>query len=313
MTKKINPQSFINNKIKVIKKKVKNKKALVATSGGVDSFTCMILAHKALGKNLKAVFLDDGLMRQNEPEAVKKTAKKAGIDLKIKPAAKEFFKSLKGITDPEKKRKAFRETFYQTLGEIIKQENCQFLIQGTIAADVVETKKGIKTQHNVLEQIGINPEKYGFQVLEPVKNLYKPQVRLIAKALKLPKKVYQRMPFPGPGLALRVIGKITPQRVEIVRQATVIIEKKLKKLSPFQCFAVLLADRATGIKKGKRVFGNIIVIRSVDSKNAMTAGVTKIPLNMLFQVQKEICKKIPSVIKVLYDLTPKPPSTIEYI
>lgn len=313
MTKKINPRTFIKKKIREIKIEVGDKKALVATSGGVDSFTCMVLAYQALGRNLKAVFLDDGLMRVKESEKVKLMARKAGINIEIKRASRVFFKNLKGITDPEKKRKAFRKTFYQTLGKVVKQEKCQFLIQGTIAADIIETKKGIKTQHNVLEQIGIDPKRYGFKIIEPVKELYKPKVRLIAKALGLPKEAWQRMPFPGPGLALRVIGEVTPRKVRIVRKATEIIEKRLEKFSAFQFFAVLLEDKATGMRKGKRVFGNMIVIRSVDSKDAMTAQVSKVPLKTLFSIQKEICQKIPLVIKVLYDLTPKPPSTIEYI
>jgi GMP synthase (glutamine-hydrolysing) len=192
-------------------------------------------------------------------------------------------------------------------------KKANFLIQGTIAADIKETKEGIKTQHNVLSQVGINPKKYGFEVIEPLRNLYKPEVRMIAKRLGLPKKIFGRMPFPGPGLALRVIGKVTPERIKIVREATAIVEKKLERFLPFQCFAVLLSDKATGIRDKKRAFGNIIVIRSVDSEDAMTACPTKIPLEILFDLQKKICQKIPSVTKVLYDLTPKPPSTIEYI
>ena len=313
MSKKINPKTFIKKKIREIKIEVGNKKALVAISGGVDSFGCMVLANNALGKSLKAVFLDDGLMRQGEPEKVKKTAKQTGINLEIKRVSKYFFKSLKGITDPEKKRKAFRKTFYQTLGKIIRQEKCKFLIQGTIAADIIGTKKGIKTQHNVLGQIGIDSKKYGFKVIEPIKELYKPQVRLVARTLGLPREVWQRMPFPGPGLSLRVIGEATPRKVGMVRKATEIVEKRLEKFSAFQYFAVLLNDKATGMRKGKRAFGNIIVVRSVDSQDAMTAEATKIPLKILFAIQKEICQKIPLVIKVLYDLTPKPPSTIEYI
>lgn len=304
---------FIEKATLKIKKEVGKKKALVAVSGGVDSFTCMVLGKLALGKNLKAVFLDDGLMREGEPEKVKSLAAKEEIKIEVKRVAKEFFKNLKGIVDPEAKRKAFRKTFYQTLGEIVKKEDCRFLIQGTIKADILETKKGIKTQHNVLEQIGIDPKKYGFQVVEPLKDLYKNEVRQIARYLQLPKEIWLRMPFPGPGLALRVIGEVTPKKVKMVRTATSIIEKKLAKFNPFQSFAVLLNDQATGIKKGKRVFGQIIVIRSIDSLNALTAQPTNIPLKTLFNLQREICQKVPHVIKVLYDLSPKPPSTIEYI
>lgn len=308
-----NPKNFIREKIKEIKETVGKEKALVATSGGVDSSACAILAHMALRGNLQTVFLDDGLMREGEGEATKRIFQKIGLNLKIKKGADRFFQALKGIEDPEEKRKAFREIFYRTLGEIVKKEKARFLIQGTIKADIVETKGKIKTQHNVLEQIGIDPRRYGFSVIEPLRDLYKPDVRKVAKALGLPKEIWDRMPFPGPGLALRVIGEVTPKRVEIVRKAHVIVEKELASSKPFQCFAVLLKDRATGLKKGKRAFGEIIVLRSVESEDAMTATVTKIPWEILMRIQKRITIEIPSVVKAVFDITPKPPSTIEYI
>lgn len=309
----MNSKQFIKKQIMEIKKLVGNQKAIVACSGGVDSTICAVFAYKALGKQLLAVFIDDGLMREDEPEQVVDLLKKLGVKAKLLRVQNRFFRVLKGIVDPEKKRKVFRETFYGALGEVVKKEKARFLIQGTIKADIVETAGGIKTQHNVLEQIGINPKKYGFRVFEPLKTLYKPEVRQVAKALGLPKEVYQRMPFPGPGLATRIVGEVTPARVEVVRRATTIIEEELKKFSPFQAFAVLLSDRATGIKEGNRTFGNIIVIRVVDSRDALTAQVSKIPLNKLNQLQKRITREISEVNRVLFDLTPKPPATIEYI
>lgn len=306
-------KKFIDEKTREIKDEVGDGKAVVACSGGVDSTTCTILAHKALGKNLLAVFIDDGLMRESEPEQVVKLLKKLRVKTKLIRARGRFFQALKGKIDPEEKRKAFRETFYRALGELLKKEKAKFLIQGTIKADIIETKGKIKTQHNVLEQIGINPQKYGFKVIEPLKGLYKPEVRQVAKALGLSKRVYNRMPFPGPGLATRILGKVTPKKVEIIRRATKIVEKELEEFSPFQAFAVLLSDNATGIKEGKRIFGNIIVIRSVDSRDAMTALVTKIPWKVLQKIQKKITTEITSVIRVLYEFTPKPPATIEYI
>lgn len=310
------PKDFIQEKIEEIKRFVGQERALVATSGGVDSSTCAFLAAKALGKNLEIVFLDDGLMREGEGEKIKRVFQKIGLDLKIKRVAGRFFQALKGIEDPEKKRKVFREVFYRTLGEIVKKEKIRFLIQGTIKADIVETKGGIKTQHNVLEQIGIDPKKYGFSVIEPLRELYKPEVRKVAKALGLPKKIWNRMAFPGPGLALRIIGEVTPERVGIVRKATAIVNKEItrgKYKGMYQAFAVLLKDKATGVVKGKRRFGHIISIRSVDSEDAMTTSVTKIPFKVLQKIQKKITQKIPSVVKVVFDITPKPPSTIEYI
>lgn len=306
-------KQFIKQQIKKIKEEVKDEKAVTACSGGVDSVVCTILAHQALDKNHLAVFIDDGLMREGEPEQVTKLLEKFGVKTKLLKTQKRFFETLKGKTDPEEKRKAFRETFYQVLGETVKKEKARYLIQGTIKADVDETKGGVKTQHNVLEQIGINPQKYGLKIIEPLKILYKPGVRLVAKSLGLPKSVYQRMPFPGPALALRVIGEVTPERVKIVRQATKIVERELKNFSAFQTMAVLLADKSTGVIKGKRSFGHIIVIRSVDSKDALTASVTKIPFKKLIKIQERIIKALPEVNRVLFDLTPKPPATIEYI
>ena len=305
-------RKFITKKINQITKTVGKQKALVACSGGVDSFTCAILAHQALDKKLQAIFIDDGLMREGEPVIVTQMLRKFGVKTKLIRAQGRFFKALRGKIDPEEKRKAFRETFYRLLGEVIKTKKAKFLIQGTIKADIMETKGKIKTQHNVLEQIGIDPQKYGFDLIEPLKDLFKPEVRQLAKALGLPKEIYQRMPFPGPGLATRIVGEVTLPRVKIIRKATKIVEKELEKFKPFQAFAVLLADKATGIRDGKRDLGNIVIIRCVDSSNAMTAKVSEIPLKVLQKIQEKITK-IPSVVRVCYDLTPKPPATIEYI
>ncbi len=309
----LDTRKFINQQIDEIRKKVGSGTALCATSGGVDSMVCTFLAHQALGKNLIALFIDDGLMRENEAQTVARTLRKRGIRTIVVKAANDFFRALKGKKDPEDMRKAFRNQFYKTLGKAVKKYKADYLIQGTIAADIKETKGKIKTQHNVLTQIGVSPKKYGLSILEPLVMLYKPEVRKVGKALGLPKTIYQRMPFPGPGLATRIIGEVTPHRVRIVRTATTIVEKELRKLRPFQAFSVLMNDRATGIKKGKRAFGNIIVIRSVESKDALTAKPTRVPFEILQKTQKQILRKIPEVTKVLYDLTPKPPSTIEYI
>ncbi len=305
--------AFIDKQIAMIRGKVGKGTALCATSGGVDSMVCAFLGYKALGRKLIALFIDDGLMREKEARTVSKILRKHGIRTVVLYAAKDFFKALKGKEDPEDMRKAFRDTFYKTLGKAVKKYKADFLIQGTIAADIKETKGKIKSQHNVLSQIGISPKKYGLVIIEPLVNLYKPGVRTVGKKLGLSKDIYQRMPFPGPGLATRIVGEVTPPRVSIVRKATTIVEKELKRFKPFQAFAVLLNDRATGVKKGKRAFGNIIVIRSVESKDALTATPTKIPYEVLEKIQKRIVREIPQVTKVLYDMSPKPPSTIEYI
>ncbi len=311
---KFDAKKFIEEKSKELKDTINDKKAICATSGGVDSMTCALLAHKVIGDQLTTLFIDDGLMRENEPETVTEWLRDNKINVKLINAGDDFFAALKGIEDPEEKRKAFRDTFYKTLGRAVKESEASFMIQGTIAADIVETKGGIKTQHNVLEQIGISPEKYGLRILEPLREIYKPQVREVAKELGLPEEYHQRMPFPGPGLATRIIGEVTPEKVTILRKATEIVEEEiLKELKPFQAFAVLLNDRATGVVGGKRAFGNIIVVRSVESKDAMTASVTEIPWKTLQRIQERICEEIPEVTRVLYDITPKPPGTIEYI
>jgi len=309
----LNPDLFIEAKINEIQEIIKHKKALVALSGGVDSSTCAVLAHQAIGDQLSMVFIDDGLMREGEAEKVQKTFTNLGMNVEVAEAEEIFFSALARKIDPEEKRKAFRDVFYQTLAQIIKKREINFLIQGTIKADINETKRGIKTQHNVLEQIGIEPQEYGFRLIEPLKDIYKDEVREVAKSLGLPKEISERMPFPGPGLAIRVLGEVTPERVAMVRKATSLVENELAVLKPFQTFAVLLLDRSTGIKQGERTFGNIIVIRSVESKDALTASATEIPWNYLNHLQRKIIEEIPEVNRVLFDLTPKPPATIEYI
>jgi len=304
------PGQFIEEKIKEIST-IKGK-GIVAISGGVDSTTCAVLAHRALGDRLEAVFIDDGLMRARDSKLVTKVCGDIGIKLRCVDVSSEFFEGLKGVGDPEEKRKKFRGTFYNVLRRVVAESGATHLVQGTIAADILETKKGIKTQHNVLEQIGIDT---GLRLIEPLKEIYKPQVREVARALGLPSEVCERMPFPGPGLATRIVGEVTPQRVQVVKKATEVVEEEIISLKPkpFQAFAVLLKDKATGVREGKRQWGDIVVVRSVESEDALTAGVTKIPWAMLERIQKRITDEIPSVTKVLFDLTPKPPSTIEYI
>ncbi len=308
------PEAFIEKQVRLLRDEVGNEKAFAATSGGVDSTVSAMLAHKAIGNRAIVAFLDDGLMREGEPEDVVGRLKGIGLNAKLYKVQEPFFKALKGITDPEEKRKAFRRTFYDTLTRIAREEGAKYFIQGTIAADVVETKGGVKTQHNVLDQIGIETSKeYGFKFIEPLVELYKPEVRKVGERLGLPAEMCQRRAFPGPGLSLRVLGEATPERVAVVRRATKIVEDGTSDLSSFQAFAVLLSDKATGVEGGRRKFGDIMVIRAVDSEDAMTAKPTRIPWRRLEEIRDRILVELPSVVKVLYDLTPKPPSTIEYI
>lgn len=306
---------FIDSQVSEIRELVGKGKAINALSGGVDSSAVTVLGHRAVGAQLETVFLDDGLMREQEPESVAAVFEPLGIQVKIVDVKDRFFRALKGIEDPEEKRKAFRDTFYKCLGEAVKASGATFLLQGTIKADIIETQKGVKTQHNILEQIGIDPQAgFGFKVIEPLKELFKPDVRRVAAALGLPESVSQRMPFPGPGLATRCLGEVTPERVAIVRRAVRIVEEETAGIKAFQCFAALLKDRGTGLKTdGCRQFGHMIAVRCVESENAMIAEPVHLPWEVLRKIERRITAEIPEVSRVLYELTPKPPATIEYI
>jgi GMP synthase (glutamine-hydrolysing) len=313
---------WIEEKIEEIKGIVGEERAVVACSGGVDSTTAALLAFEALGPSLYAVFLNDGLMRKQDYEQVQRSLSSLGLGVELLEVRERFFKSLRGIEDPEEKRKAFRETFYRTLGEYCKRKNARYLLQGTIKADIVETVGGVKTQHNVLEQVGIDPRIYGIEgIIEPLRELYKHEVRELARFLGLPKSVYQRQPFPGPGLATRIIGEVTPGRVEIVRKADEIVREEVERAYshgklgnlPFQYFAILAKDKATGVRNGKRLYGDMIIVRCVESVDAMTAKTSRIPYEVLSKIQERITQEIPTVARVLYDLTPKPPATIEVV
>lgn len=306
------PASFVENAVREIQSKVGDQLALAACSGGVDSTVTAILAKMALGDRLKVVYIDDGFRRFKEPEESVKLLKSCGLNVELVDAREEFYAAVRGLRDAEEKRKAFRHTFYTVLGRVARKFGARFLVQGTIAPDIIETAGGVKTQHNVLEQIGIDPRAYGFEVIEPLRELYKPQVRALARYLGLPAEISEKMPFPGPGLLIRVLGEATPERVEIVRQATRIVEEEARTLGAFQAFAALLEGRATGVKQGKRVYGYIVAVRVVDSVETVTATAREVPYSLLKRIARRITEEIPEVVRVVYDVTDKPPATIEY-
>ncbi|MGB7000412.1 MAG: glutamine-hydrolyzing GMP synthase [Halobacteriota archaeon] len=306
------PEKFIEKQVDEVKETIGDEKAVIATSGGVDSTVCAVLTYRAIGDRAVIVFIDDGLMREGEAEQVTNFFKALNMNTRLVDAATEFFDALKGITEPEEKRKAFRNTFYSVLGRVVREENAKYLVQGTIAADILETVKGIKTQHNILEQIGINPESYGLTIVEPLREIYKHEVREVARSVDLPVEFSERPPFPGPGLATRTLGEVTPERVEIERRATKIVEEETSDIESFQSMAVLMNDKATGIRDGKRAYGNIIVVRLVKSKDAITAEAVNVPWEVLKRIDKRITTEIPEVVHVLYSLTDKPPATIEF-
>lgn len=307
-------KKFIDEKVKEIKDTVKDGLAVNALSGGVDSSTCTVLGNKALGDRLKTYFIDNSLMREGEPKRVVDAFGKMGIKVELVDSRKEFLDALKGLTDPEEKRQAITDTFYsKVFSNIVRQSGARYLMHGTILTDIEETVAGIKRQHNILEQMGIDTQKeYGYKLIEPLKELRKDGVREVAKHLGLPDSIYKRIPFPGPALAARVVGEVTEEKLKIVRQATAIVEEELKDTGAFQYFAVLLNDKATGIRDNKREFGNIIVVRCIESVDARIATVTELPWAVLNRVTKRIIE-IPGVNRVCYDLTPKPPATVEYV
>jgi len=394
-----NPKEFVEKEIEEIRKELGDERTLIAISGGVDSSTCAALVHLAIGKNLLCVMLDDAFMREGESEKVAHMLSKSPLNLPIKVlnVQERFLSEMRELRDAEEKRKVFRETFYRVLSETAQREGMRYLVQGTILVDIVETAGGVKTQHNVLSQIGISSkERYGFQLIEPLKTLFKGQVREVARYIGLPEEVAERQPFPGPGLSVRVVGEIKRDKLESLKKATAIAEEKLGKQAPSQYFAVILdnveklhsaqqskmesltaeflkvpssqvsacvfEDKATGVKEGNRVYGEIaavkvlnpkghsyqmliqdlirlqakimaenpsltrvfyaihekqpkqpyvVAIRAVNTEDFLIAKVAEIPWNKLNEIAKDIATGCPNVSTVYYDVTPKPPATIE--
>ena len=308
-------EDFISEKVKEIKDAVGDGTAINALSGGVDSSAVTMLGHRALGKNLKTVFVDNGLMREGEPEQVVGFFRELGVTVEVVDAREEFFAALEGVTDPEEKREAITQTFYKDVfGRLVRDSGAKYLLQGTILTDIDETVAGIKRQHNVFEQLGIDPqEAFGYRIIEPLIQLRKDGVRRVGKALGLPIELFERIPFPGPALAARVIGGVTPERIETVRKATVIVERMLRDTGAFQYMAILHQDRVTGMRDGKRDFGLQIELRCWDSVDARTATPTRLSFDILEDLAGEITREVPGVVSVTYNIASKPPSTIEAV
>ena len=308
-------EKFVEEQIADIKQTVGDSKAINALSGGVDSSLVTVLGHRAIGEKLRTVFIDSALMREGEAQRVVKTFADIDIPVELVDAQEEFLSALAGLTDPEEKRQAVTDTFYsKVFSRLVTESGAKFLLHGTILTDIEETVAGIKRQHNILTQLGINTEEaYGYSVLEPLKTLRKDDVREVTKSLELPVEISQRIPFPGPALATRIVGEVTRERLDTVRRATSIVEEELADSGAFQYMAVLLNDRATGIRNNKREFGQIIVVRCIESTDARTASATELPWDKLNLICRRITTEIEDVNRCLYDLTPKPPATIEYI
>lgn len=305
------PEEFVTQAIRELREALPAGRAVVACSGGVDSTVCAILAHQAFGERAQAVFLDTGFMREGEAEAVQSALASLGIPLEIVPAAPRFFQALVGASDPEEKRKRFRQTFYVMLAEVLAEKSARALVQGTIAADVQETQASVKTHHNVLD-LGYPVWPKEYLVLEPLRPLLKPQVREVARFLGLAERFVQRRPFPGPGLAIRVVGEVSPERVALLRRATRIVEEETADLPAFQAFPVLLGEHATGVRRGARHYGQVLVVRVVGSADALAAEPLPLPWERLQRLVERLLQELPDLSRVLYDLTPKPPATIEW-
>ena len=310
-------EKFIKESIEKLKQDISGK-ALIAFSGGVDSTVCAALANKAVGKQLVAVHVDTGYMRKNESANVKKMMEEMDLNFRFINASKDFYNALKGVEDPEKKRKIIGEKFIRVFEKVAEEEKIEYLVQGTIAPDWIESgdslRDNIKSHHNV----GGLPKHMKLKLVEPLRDLYKDEVRKVARGLKL--AVSERQPFPGPGLAVRIIGEATPKRTELVREACDIVEKEIEAAAekdlmelPWQYLAVLLPIKSVGVQGDRRAYGYVIAVRAVESIDAMTCDYSKIPNEILDKIATKITNTLKDKInRVVYDVTNKPPGTVEW-
>lgn len=304
-------KAFVEQETEQIKKQVGDGKVLLALSGGVDSSVCAALISKAIGKNLICVHVNHGLLRKGEPEQVCEVfGKQLNVELIYIDAGDRFLDKLAGVADPEEKRKIIGNEFIEVFAEVAhKQEGIKFLGQGTIYPDIVESH-GVKAHHNV----GGLPEDMHFELVEPVKFLYKDEVRLVGKALGLPDNMVYRQPFPGPGLGVRCTGAITKDRLTALKEADAIVLEEIAKLpkTPWQYFCVIPDMVSTGVKDGKRYMGWPAIIRAVDTKDAVTATAVEIPWQTLTTIRDRILANVPGINRVLWDISNKPVATIEW-
>jgi len=299
--------AFVENARAEIAEDVGDADAVIALSGGVDSSTAAALAYEALGDQLTPVYVDTGLMRKGETEQVRGTFEYMD-SLRIVDARDRFLDALGGVTDPEEKRHAIGEQFIREFETVARDVGADYLVQGTIYPDRIESEGTIKSHHNV----GGLPERIDFEgIVEPMRDLYKDEVREVARALDLEAVVSERMPFPGPGLAVRVLGEVTEEKLAVAREATAVVEDELEEYDPWQAFAAILG-KATGVKGDNRVHGWVVAVRSVESRDGMTARAQELDWETLQRIQSRITGENRTVSRVVYDVTHKPPATIEY-
>jgi len=305
----LDPSSFIKESIEEIKKTINDEKAIIALSGGVDSSVASVLVSKAIGENLTAVFVDHGLLREGEADYVQNTFHDR-LNLKYIDASSEFLGKLQGVEDPEEKRKIIGEVFIRVFEREAEKVGAKFLVQGTIAPDWIESQGNIKSHHNVAL-----PHGMVLELVEPIRELYKDEVRIVGAEIGLPTEMVNRQPYPGPGLAVRVAGELTEDKIRICRQANAIVEEEVQKegldKTLWQYFAVLTNTKVTGVKGDIRDYGYLVVLRMVESLDAMTADVPELPWNMVKTISRRITAEIPEVTHVSLSVSDKPPSTIE--
>ena len=303
----VNTDEFIDEKIAEIRNEVGDENAVIALSGGVDSSTAAALAYEALGDQLTPVYVDTGLMRKGETDEIRETFDYMD-SLRIVDAKDRFLDVLAGVTDPEEKRHAIGEQFIREFETVAREVDADYLVQGTIYPDRIESEGTIKSHHNV----GGLPDVVDFEgIVEPMRDLYKDEVREVARALDLEEIIAERMPFPGPGLAVRILGEVTDEKLEVAREATHVVEEELDEYDPWQAFAAVLG-KATGVKGDNRVHGYVVSVRSVESRDGMTARAQEIDWETLQRIQSRITGQNDNVSRVVYDVTHKPPATIEY-
>jgi len=312
------PESLIDKATQEIKETVGDGTAIIGLSGGIDSSVATFLAVKALGKRLLAIYVDHGFMRFGEAEFVEETFQKYDVNVVVVRAQERFLKKLEGVIDPEEKRKIIGSEFIRVFEEAAKKIDAEYLIQGTIYPDRIESgfrkhSDTIKTHHNV----GGLPKKIEFNaIIEPLRDLYKDEVREVAKIMGLPSELVRRQPFPGPGLAVRIIGEVTKEKTDLVRKADKIVTDEIERSGRgdrlWQYFAVLTETKSTGVKGDSRAYGYTVAVRIVESKEAMTAGFARIPYELLERISTRITNELPQVTRVVYDITHKPPATIEW-
>ncbi len=307
-------EAFIAEQVAAVKTQVGGKKVLLALSGGVDSSVVAALLIKAIGRQLVCVHVNHGLLRKGEPEQVIKVFRsEMDANLIYVDAVDRFLDKLAGVAEPEQKRKIIGAEFIQVFAEEAKKlEGIEFLAQGTIYPDILESEKGVKAHHNV----GGLPEDLNFELVEPLKFLYKDEVRVVGKALGLPDNMVYRQPFPGPGLGVRCLGAITRDRLEAVRESDAILREEFAKNGlagkVWQYFTAVPDFKSVGVKDGKRTFEYPVIIRAVNTTDAMTATIEEIPYALLKHITERITSEVPGVNRVVYDLTPKPCGTIEW-